>query len=129
MKRSGFVSLLAGLLLPLPAARADVSALVTPQAAGYEAALAAVRANALVLESGDVFAAGEHPVRSRYVFEAVDGDGRPVRLTRDIRYGAARGWVDAILDPTATRQTLIAALEVATRHAAEEPYRLGVYQV
>jgi acetyl-CoA carboxylase carboxyltransferase component len=47
----------------------------------------------------------------------------------DIRYGAARGWVDAILDPITTRETLITALEVATRHAADEPYRLGVYQV
>jgi acetyl-CoA carboxylase carboxyltransferase component len=47
----------------------------------------------------------------------------------DIRYGAARGWVDAILDPTTTRETLIAALEIATRHAEDEPYRLGVYQV
>jgi acetyl-CoA carboxylase carboxyltransferase component len=47
----------------------------------------------------------------------------------DIRYGAARGWVDAILDPMLTRDALITALEVATRHAADEPYRLGVYQV
>jgi acetyl-CoA carboxylase carboxyltransferase component len=47
----------------------------------------------------------------------------------DVRYGAARGWVDAILDPTETRQTLILALEAATRHAADEPFRLGVFQV
>ncbi len=47
----------------------------------------------------------------------------------DIRYGAARGWVDGILDPAKTREILIAALEVVTRHGAEEPYRLGVFQV
>jgi acetyl-CoA carboxylase carboxyltransferase component len=47
----------------------------------------------------------------------------------DIRYAAARGWVDAIIAPAATRETLITALEVATRHADEEPFRVGVYQV
>jgi 3-methylcrotonyl-CoA carboxylase beta subunit len=47
----------------------------------------------------------------------------------DIRYAAARGWVDAIIDPATTRDTLIASLEVATRHADEEPFRVGVYQV
>jgi acetyl-CoA carboxylase carboxyltransferase component len=47
----------------------------------------------------------------------------------DVRYGAARGWVDAIIDPAQTREVLIAALEVSTRHAADEPFRVGVYQV
>jgi 3-methylcrotonyl-CoA carboxylase beta subunit len=47
----------------------------------------------------------------------------------DVRYAAARGWVDAILDPATTRETLILALEVATRHAVPEPFRLGVFQV
>ena len=47
----------------------------------------------------------------------------------DIRYGTARGWVDGILDPVKTRDTLIVALEAATRCATEEPYRLGVFQV
>ncbi len=47
----------------------------------------------------------------------------------DVRYGAARGWVDAILDPVETRSTLIQALEIATRHAELEPMRLGVFQV
>jgi 3-methylcrotonyl-CoA carboxylase beta subunit len=47
----------------------------------------------------------------------------------DVRYAAARGWVDAIIDPATTRETLIAALEVATRHAEDEPFRLGVFQV
>ena len=47
----------------------------------------------------------------------------------DVRYAAARGWVDAILDPATTRESLILALEVATRHAEPEPFRLGVFQV
>ena len=47
----------------------------------------------------------------------------------DIRYAAARLWVDAILDPADTRSILIQSLEVATRHAIDEPFRVGVYQV
>jgi acetyl-CoA carboxylase carboxyltransferase component len=47
----------------------------------------------------------------------------------DIRYAAARLWVDAILDPAETRDVLIHSLEVATRSVSEEPFRLGVFQV
>lgn len=47
----------------------------------------------------------------------------------DVRYAAARLWVDAILDPLQTRGVLIQALEVATRAVPQEPFRLGVYQV
>jgi 3-methylcrotonyl-CoA carboxylase beta subunit len=47
----------------------------------------------------------------------------------DIRYAAARGWVDAILDPVDTRDVLIQSLEIVTRHADKEPLRLGVFQV
>jgi acetyl-CoA carboxylase carboxyltransferase component len=47
----------------------------------------------------------------------------------DVRYAAARLWVDAIIDPAETRDVLIQSLEVATRHASEEPFRVGVYQV
>jgi 3-methylcrotonyl-CoA carboxylase beta subunit len=47
----------------------------------------------------------------------------------DIRYAAARGWVDAILDPADTRDVLIHGLETVTRHASDEPFRLGVFQV
>ena len=36
---------------------------------------------------------------------------------------------DAILDPGETRPILIRSLEVATRHASDEPFRVGVYQV
>jgi 3-methylcrotonyl-CoA carboxylase beta subunit len=47
----------------------------------------------------------------------------------DVRYAAARGWVDAILDPADTRDVLIHSLETVTRVASDEPYRVGVYQV
>jgi 3-methylcrotonyl-CoA carboxylase beta subunit len=47
----------------------------------------------------------------------------------DIRYGAARGWVDAIIPPTATRDTLIAALAQATRPAPKANFHTGVLQV
>jgi len=47
----------------------------------------------------------------------------------DIRYAAARGWVDAILDPAKTRDALVLALEISTRHAENEPFKVGVFQV
>ena len=47
----------------------------------------------------------------------------------DIRYGAARGWVDGIIEPANTRDALIRCLDVVTRHAEDEPYRVGVLQV
>jgi acetyl-CoA carboxylase carboxyltransferase component len=47
----------------------------------------------------------------------------------EVRYGAARGWVDAIIDPAQTRPVLAESLRIVTRYASEEPFRLGVYQV
>ena len=47
----------------------------------------------------------------------------------DVRYGAARLWVDAILDPAETRSALLTALAVATRHDDGRPFRTGVLQV
>lgn len=47
----------------------------------------------------------------------------------DIRHAAARGWVDEIIEPTETRSALVTALELATRHAEDEPFRTGVLQV
>ena len=47
----------------------------------------------------------------------------------DIRYGAARGWVDAIIAPHETREVLIRALELATRPAPPGGFRAGVLQV
>ena len=47
----------------------------------------------------------------------------------DIRYAAARGWVDAIISPESTRSTLIHALTVATRPRTDNGFRTGVMQV
>ncbi len=47
----------------------------------------------------------------------------------DIRYAAARLWVDGIVRPPDTRKTLIDSLEIVTRHAEDEPFRTGVLQV
>jgi len=47
----------------------------------------------------------------------------------DIRYGAARGWVDAIIAPHTTRDVLIMALEIATRPPPPGGFRGGVMQV
>jgi 3-methylcrotonyl-CoA carboxylase beta subunit len=47
----------------------------------------------------------------------------------DIRYAAARGWVDAIIDPVDTRLVLLHALQVVTRHDDGRPFHTGVLQV
>jgi acetyl-CoA carboxylase carboxyltransferase component len=47
----------------------------------------------------------------------------------DVRYAAARLWVDKILEPIETRDALLLALEVATRHDEGRPFRTGVLQV
>jgi 3-methylcrotonyl-CoA carboxylase beta subunit len=47
----------------------------------------------------------------------------------DARYGAARGWVDRLIDPAETRAELVFALETVTRQLELEPFRLGVFQV
>jgi 3-methylcrotonyl-CoA carboxylase beta subunit len=47
----------------------------------------------------------------------------------DIRYGAARGWVDAIIAPDTTRDVLIEALELATRPPPPGGFRGGILQV
>ncbi len=47
----------------------------------------------------------------------------------DIRYAAARLWVDDIIEPAETRERLIRCLEVITRYAPEAPFRTGVLQV
>jgi acetyl-CoA carboxylase carboxyltransferase component len=47
----------------------------------------------------------------------------------DVRYAAARLWVDKILDPTETRDALLLALRIATRHDDGRAFRTGVLQV
>jgi acetyl-CoA carboxylase carboxyltransferase component len=47
----------------------------------------------------------------------------------EVHHAAARGWVDEIIEPARTREVLIESLEIATRHADDEPFRTGVLQV
>jgi acetyl-CoA carboxylase carboxyltransferase component len=47
----------------------------------------------------------------------------------DVRYAAARLWVDAIVDPLQTRQALLTTLEIATRYDDGRPFKTGVFQV
>jgi 3-methylcrotonyl-CoA carboxylase beta subunit len=47
----------------------------------------------------------------------------------DIRYGAARGWVDAIIQPHQTRDVLARMLAYVTRPAAHAHFHTGVIQV
>ncbi len=49
---------------------------------------------------------------------------------QDIRYGAARGWVDRIIEPHRTREELISALQIATTAPIAPPgaYKTGVLQ-
>ena len=47
----------------------------------------------------------------------------------DIRYGAARMWVDAIIPPNETREFLRDALSITTRYDEGKVFRTGVLQV
>lgn len=50
------------------------------------------------------------------------------REQMDMRYAAARLWVDAIIPPQDTRRVLLLALEAATRYDDGRPFRTGVLQ-
>ncbi|WP_010585058.1 acyl-CoA carboxylase subunit beta [Schlesneria paludicola] len=47
----------------------------------------------------------------------------------DIRYAAARGWVDAIISPLETRHWLHSALELIAQRGAMTDFRTGIWQV
>jgi len=47
---------------------------------------------------------------------------------QDIFYGAARGWVDRMIDPGDTRQELINALSIASTFEMADDYKTGVLQ-
>src|SRR5213596_2169232 len=47
----------------------------------------------------------------------------------DIRYGAARGWVDAIIQPPETRDVLIRLLQYVSRPMPKAHFHTGVIQV
>src|SRR6266853_87073 len=47
----------------------------------------------------------------------------------DIRYGAARGWVDAIVQPHETREALVQLLQYVSRPTPQARFHTGVIQV
>ena len=47
----------------------------------------------------------------------------------DIRYGAARGWIDAIIQPHETRDVLVKLLEFVSRPTPKARFHTGVIQV
>ncbi len=47
----------------------------------------------------------------------------------DIRYGAARGWVDAVIQPHETRDVLMRLLQYVSRPQAKARFHTGVVQV
>jgi acetyl-CoA carboxylase carboxyltransferase component len=47
----------------------------------------------------------------------------------DVRYAAARLWIDRIIDPAETRDVIIEALRVTTRHDDGRVFKTGVLQV
>ncbi len=70
-----------------------------------------------------------HPVNAAELAAMADElRGRYDRET-DIRYAAARLWIDAIIDPARTRDVLIQALDIAVRNREATPLEVGVYQV
>src|SRR5206468_10031682 len=47
----------------------------------------------------------------------------------DVRYAAARLWVDGIIEPQQTREALLTALSVAVRYDDGRAFKTGVLQV
>jgi len=45
-----------------------------------------------------------------------------------IFYGAARGWIDRMIDPSETRQELIESLEIASTFVIKDEYKTGILQ-
>jgi 3-methylcrotonyl-CoA carboxylase beta subunit len=70
-----------------------------------------------------------HKVDAQELAELRDKVKSDYERQMDVRYAAARGWIDRIIDPAKTREELIAGLEIVTRYASDEPMRLGVFQV
>jgi len=70
-----------------------------------------------------------HAIDAKELGELRDRVKGDYEQAMDARHGAARGWVDRLIDPAQTRDELVFALETVTRHTEVEPFRLGVFQV
>ncbi|HKI47607.1 MAG TPA: acyl-CoA carboxylase subunit beta [Balneolales bacterium] len=62
--------------------------------------------------------------RNKFLKEIQDNYDRQT----DVRYAAARLWVDAIIDPRDTREKISMAISVANHNPVIEPFRTGVIQ-
>lgn len=62
----------------------------------------------------------------RHVLEAVKAS---YAEQTDIRYGAARGWVDRLIAPHETREEMIEALRIASKFPVSREFKTGVLQV
>jgi 3-methylcrotonyl-CoA carboxylase beta subunit len=60
--------------------------------------------------------------------ELYDSVKRTYDEQMDPRYGAARLWIDAIIDPVSTRSALIHALEAASLNPDVPEFKVGVLQ-
>jgi 3-methylcrotonyl-CoA carboxylase beta subunit len=61
--------------------------------------------------------------------QLLDAISKSYNQQQDIRYGAARGWVDRIIEPDKTREELIRSLEIAATFPIEGQFKTGVLQV
>ena len=61
--------------------------------------------------------------------ELLDAITKSYSEQQDIRYGAARGWVDRIIEPDKTREELIRSLEIASTFPIVGEFKTGVLQV
>jgi 3-methylcrotonyl-CoA carboxylase beta subunit len=61
--------------------------------------------------------------------ELLDAITKSYSEQQDIRYGAARLWVDRMIEPDKTREELIRALEIASTFRIEGEFKTGVLQV
>ena len=66
-----------------------------------------------------------HPEEEKDLLESIKAS---YEGQSDPRYGAARLWLDGIIDPAQTRPALITALEAAALNPEVEPFRVGVLQ-
>ena len=72
--------------------------------------------------------AGKRPDEEthRVLYERIRAD---YEQALDIRYAAARLWVDEVIMPAETRGRLIGALNACAHNATEEEFKVGVFQV
>ncbi|MEJ2077824.1 MAG: acyl-CoA carboxylase subunit beta [Acidobacteriota bacterium] len=70
-----------------------------------------------------------HPLEPEELEELRERVASNYESQADIRYGAARGWVDAILPPEATRGVLRRTLRLVSRERPKGRFHTGVIQV